>query len=173
MPYPNYPDALIARILRSIKTIAMVGASPNESRPSYFAMKYLLDKGFKIIPVNPGVAGKDILGQKVYASVSELPLPVDMIDIFRNSEAAGPITDEVIANKDRLGVKILWMQLGVINQEAAARAEAAGLTVIMNRCPKIEYGRLSGEIGWYGVNRRTIDNRKHATFNAGGSLRRA
>src|SRR6202521_520971 len=170
--YPDYPDALIARILRSVKTIAMVGASPNEARPSYFAMKYLLDKGFKIIPVNPGEAGKDILGQKVYASVADLPPPVDMVDIFRNSEAAGPIADEVIANKDRLGVRILWMQLGVINEAAASRAEAAGLTVIMSRCPKIEYGRLSGEIGWYGVNRRTIDNRKPAAFSAGGALTR-
>jgi predicted CoA-binding protein len=173
MPYPDYPDALIARILRSVKTIAMVGASPNESRPSYFAMKYLLEKGFTMIPVNPGQAGKEILGQKVYASVSDVPPPVDMVDIFRNSDAAGAIADEAIANKDRLGVKILWMQLGVINEEAAKRAEAAGLTVIMNRCPKIEYGRLSGELGWYGINRRTIDNRKHATFNAGGSLKRA
>jgi predicted CoA-binding protein len=170
VPYPNYPDALIARILRSVKTIAMVGASPNPARPSYFAMKYLLEKGFKIIPVNPMEAGKEILGQKVYASLSDVPVPVDMIDIFRNSEAAGPITDEAIAEKERLGAKILWMQLGVINEKAAKRAEAAGFTVIMNRCPKIEYGRLSGEIGWYGVNRRTIDNRKHAAFNAGGSL---
>jgi predicted CoA-binding protein len=172
MAYPNYPDALIARILRSVKTIAMVGASPNEARPSYFAMKYLLDKGFKMIPVNPGQAGKEILGQKCYARVSDVPAPVDMVDIFRNSEAAGPITDEVLANKDRLGVKVLWMQLGVINEEAAKRAEAAGLTVIMNRCPKIEYGRLSGEIGWYGVNRRVIDNRKPAAFSKGGSLAR-
>jgi predicted CoA-binding protein len=172
MAYPDYPDALIARILRSVKIIAMVGASPNEVRPSYFAMKYLLDKGFKIIPVNPGQAGKTILGQKVYASVSEVPAPVDMVDIFRNSEAAGPITDEVLANKDRLGVKVLWMQLGVINEDAAKRATAAGLKVIMNRCPKIEYGRLSGEIGWYGVNRRTIDNRKPAAFSVGGALLR-
>jgi len=173
LAYPDYPDALIARILRSVKTIAMVGASPNESRPSYFAMKYLIEKGFTIIPVNPGQTGKEILGQKVYASIGEVPAPVDMVDIFRNSQAAGGITDETLANKDRLGVKVLWMQLGVINEEAANRAQAAGLTVIMNRCPKIEYGRLSGEIGWYGVNRRTIDNRKHATFNAGGSLKRA
>src|SRR4051812_38535606 len=173
MAYPNYPDALIARILRSVKTIAMIGASPNEARPSFFAMKYLLDKGFKMIPVNPGQAGKEILGQKVYATVSDLPAPIDMVDIFRNSEAAGPITDEVITNKDRLGVKVLWMQLGVINEDAAKRAEAAGLTVIMNRCPKIEYGRLSGEIGWYGVNRRIIDNRKPAAFSTGGALRRA
>ncbi|HYM18921.1 MAG TPA: CoA-binding protein [Micropepsaceae bacterium] len=172
MTYPNYPDPLIARILRSVKTIAMVGASANEVRPSYFAMKYLSDKGFKIIPVNPGQAGKTILGQKVYASLTEVPPPVDMVDIFRNSEAAGPITDEAIANKDRLGLKILWMQLGVINEEAAKRAEAAGLTVIMNRCPKIEYGRLSGEIGWYGVNRRTIDNRKPFAFSQGGALKR-
>ena len=172
MAYPNYSDALIAKILRSVKTIAMVGASPNEVRPSYFAMKYLTEKGFKVIPVNPGQAGKEIMGQKVYATVGDLPAPVDMVDIFRNSEAAGPITDEVIANKERLGIKILWMQLGVINEEAAKRAEAAGLTVIMNRCPKIEYGRLSGEIGWYGVNRRTIDNRKPFAFAQGGSLRR-
>jgi uncharacterized protein len=169
---PNYPDALIARILRSVKTIAMIGASPNPVRPSYFAMKYLLDKGFHIIPVNPGQAGKEILGQKVYARISDLPAPVDMIDIFRNSEAAGPITGEAIAEKDRIGLKVLWMQLGVVNEDAAKRAEAAGLTVIMNRCPKIEYGRLSGEIGWYGVNRRVIDNRKHFAFSQGGSLRR-
>ena len=171
--YPPYPDALIARILRSVKTIAMVGASPTEVRPSYLAMKYLSDKGFRIVPINPSVVGKEILGQKVYASLKDVPPPIDMVDIFRNSEAAGPITDEVIANKDRLGIRILWMQLGVINEEAAKRAVAAGLTVIMNRCPKIEYGRLSGEIGWYGVNRRTIDNRKHAAFSSGGALKRA
>jgi predicted CoA-binding protein len=170
--YPPYSDALIARILRSVKNIAMVGASPNEMRPSYFAMKYLIEKGFDVIPVNPAAAGKEILGRKAYATVSDLPAPVDMVDIFRNSDAAGPITDEVIANKDRLGVRVLWMQLGVINEAAAKRAEAAGLTVVMNRCPKIEYGRLSGEIGWYGVNRRTIDNRKPHAFNKGGALAR-
>jgi predicted CoA-binding protein len=169
---PPYSDALIARILRSVKTIAMIGASANEMRPSYFAMKYLTDKGFKVVPVNPGVAGKEILGQKVYAKLADVPPAVDMVDIFRNSEAAGLITNEVLANKDRLGVRVLWMQLGVINEAAAKRAEAAGLTVIMNRCPKIEYGRLSGEIGWYGVNRRTIDNRKHAAFSSGGALKR-
>jgi predicted CoA-binding protein len=170
--YPDYPDALIARILRSVKTIALVGASPNEVRPSYFAMKYLLDKGFKLVPVNPGQAGKEILGQKVYANIAALPAPVDMIDIFRASEHVGPIMDEAIANKDRLGLKVVWMQLGIINEEAAKRGEAAGLTVIMNRCPKIEYGRLSGEIGWMGVNKRTIDNRKPHAFNRGGSLAR-
>jgi predicted CoA-binding protein len=173
MPYPAYSDALIRRILRDeVKTIAMVGASPDEMRPSYFAMKYLLEKGFNIIPVNPRAAGGEILGQKVYASISDVPAPVDMVDIFRNSDAAGPITDEAIANKDRLGLKVLWMQLGVINEEARERAEKAGLTVIMNRCPKIEYGRLSGEIGWMGINRRTIDNRKTLTFGKGGALKR-
>ena len=169
---PNYPDALIARILRSVKTIAMVGASPNPARPSYFAMKYLMDKGFRIIPVNPGQTGREILGQKAYARIADLPAPVDMIDIFRNSEAAGPITDEALAEKQRLQLKVLWMQLGVVNEAAAKRAEAAGLTVIMNRCPKIEYGRLSGEIGWYGVNRRVIDNRKPLAFSQGGTLGR-
>lgn len=172
MSASTYSDALIARILRSVKTIAMVGASPNAVRPSYFAMKYLLDKGFKIIPVNPGQAGKEILGQKVYATLSDVPGPVDMVDIFRASDAALGVTDEAIANKDRLGLKVVWMQLGVVNEEAEKRAQAAGLTVIMNRCPKIEYGRLSGEIGWYGVNRRTIDNRKPHAFNKGGSLTR-
>ena len=168
----RYPDALIARILRSVKTIAMVGASPNETRPSFFAMKYLSEKVFKIIPINPGQAGKEILGQKVYASLSDVPPPVDMVDIFRTSEAALGVTEEAIANKERLGLKVVWMQLGVVNEEAEKRAQAAGLTVIMNRCPKIEYGRLSGEIGWYGVNRRVIDNRKPQAFNRGGSLTR-
>jgi uncharacterized protein len=172
MPYPVYTDALIGRILREVKTIAMVGASPDEMRPSYFAMKYLLEKGFKIVPVNPRVAGKEILGQRAYTDLNGVPPPVDMVDIFRNSEAAGPITDEAIANKDRLGLKVVWMQLGVINEGARERAEAAGLTVIMNRCPKIEYGRLSGEIGWMGINRRTIDNRKTLTFGKGGALKR-
>jgi predicted CoA-binding protein len=168
--YPNYPDALIARILRSVKTIAMVGASPNPARPSYFAMKYLLDKGFRIIPINPGQ--DEILGLKAYPTLNEVPAPVDMIDIFRNSEAALGVTKEAIANKERLQAKVLWMQLGVVNAEAEKLAEEAGFTVIMNRCPKIEYGRLSGEIGWYGVNRRTIDNRKPHAFNKGGSLTR-
>lgn len=167
-----YPDDLIKGILRSVKTMIMVGSSATEMRPSYFAMKYLLDKGFKIIPVNPTLAGQEILGQKVYATISDVPPPVDMVDIFRNSEAAGAAVDEAIANKDRLGLKVVWMQLGVVNEEAGHRAEDAGLTVIMDRCPKIEYGRLSGEISWMGVNRRVIDNRKPLLFGKGGSLKR-
>lgn len=169
---PSYPDDLIKSILRSTKTIAMVGASGNEMRPSYFAMKYLLDKGFLIHPVNPGLAGKEILGRTVYASLKAVPAPVDMVDIFRDSKAAMGIVDEALAEKDRLGVKVIWMQLGIINEDAAAKARAAGLTVIMDRCPKIEYGRLSGEIGWMGVNRRVIDNRKPLLFGQGGSLKR-
>ena len=136
--YPNYSDALIARILRSVKTIAMVGASPNEVRPSFFAMKYLTEKGFKVIPVNPTAVGQEILGQKVYAKVSDLPAPVDMVDIFRKSEDAGAICDEAI----EIGAKSVWLQLRVIDEEAAARAEAAGLKVVMDRCPAIDMPRL-------------------------------
>lgn len=169
---PAYPDDLIKSILRSVKVIAMVGASGNEMRPSYFAMKYLLDKGFLIHPINPGMAGKEILGRKVYASLRDVPAPVDMVDIFRASDAAPGIVAEALAEKDRLGVKVIWMQLGVVNEEAAAKAREAGLTVVMDRCPKIEYGRLSGEISWMGVNRKLIDNRKPLLFGKGGSLKR-
>jgi len=169
---PQYSDELIRSILRSTKTIAMVGASGNEMRPSYFAMKYLLDKGFVIWPVNPGLAGKEILGQRVYASLREVPAPIDMIDIFRSSEAAAGIVREALAEKDRLGLRTIWMQLGVVNEEAAALAREAGLTVIMDRCPKIEYGRMSGEIGWMGINRKLIDNRKPLLFSKGGALKR-
>jgi len=169
---PQYSDELIKSILRSVKTIAMVGASGNHIRPSYFAMKYLLDKGFVVHPINPGLEGQEILGQKVYASLKDAPAPVDMVDIFRNSDAAPGIVEEALREKDRLGIKVIWMQLGVINEDAAAKAREAGLTVVMDRCPKIEYGRLSGEIGWMGVNRRVIDNRKPLLFGKGGSLKR-
>jgi hypothetical protein len=152
--------------------IAMVGASGNEMRPSYFAMKYLLSKGFVIHPINPGMAGKEILGQKVYSTLKDVPAPIDMVDIFRNAEYAPKIVAETLTEKKRLGFKVVWMQLGIVSEEAAAMAEAAGLTVIMDRCPKIEYGRLSGEIGWMGVHRKVIDNRKPKLFSKGGSLKR-
>jgi hypothetical protein len=168
----TYSDELIKSVLRSTKVIAMVGASGNEMRPSYFAMKYLLMKGYIIHPVNPGLAGKEILRQRVYASLKDVPAPVDMVDIFRASEAAPGIVTEALAEKDRLGLKTIWMQLGVISEEAAEMAQQAGLTVIMDRCPKIEYGRFSGEIGWMGVNRKVIDNRKPLLFGKGGSLNR-
>jgi len=169
---PTYPDDLIKSILRSTKTIAMVGASGNEMRPSYFAMMYLLAKSYQVHPINPGMAGKTILGRTVYASLKDVPAPVDMVDIFRSPDAAPGIVAEALAEKDRLGIKVIWMQLGVINEEAASMARAAGLTVVMDRCPKIEHGRFSGEIGWMGVNRRVIDNRKPLLFGKGGSLNR-
>jgi hypothetical protein len=168
---PIYPDTLIKTILRSVRTIAMVGASANEIRPSYFAMMYLLNKGYNVIPVNPGAAGKTILGQQVYASLKDVPAPVDMVDIFREAKFAPQIARETVAQKDRLGVKVLWMQLGVVSPEAEKIAADAGLTVIMDRCPKIEHGRFSGEMGWLGINRKVIDNRKPLLFGRGGSLK--
>ena len=169
---PPYSDDYIRGILRSTKTIAMVGASGNNMRPSYFAMKYLLDKGFVVLPVNPTLAGHEILGQKVYASLKDVPPPLDMVDIFRTSDAAPGIVREALAEKDRLGIKTIWMQLGVISDEAAALARDAGLSVVMDRCPKIEYGRMSGEISWMGINRKLIDNRKSLLFSQGGALKR-
>lgn len=156
MNHDRYEDAYIKAILDSVKTIAMVGASPNEMRPSYFVLKYLLEKKFMVHPVNPGHAGKTICGRTVYASLKDLPGPVDMVDIFRASQHVMPIVEDAI----EIGAKVVWMQLGVRNDEAAARAEAAGLKVVMNRCPKIEYGRLSREIGWIGVNSRRISSRR-------------
>jgi len=160
MTHDSYDDAYIRAILSETRTIAMIGASANQVRPSYFAMKYLLAKGYRVIPVNPGHAGGDILGQTCYATLADLPAPVDMVDIFRNSEAALAVTKDAIALKDTLGIKIVWMQLGVRNDEAAALAEAAGLKVVMNRCPKIEFGRLSGEIAWAGVPTRTVSSQR-------------
>jgi predicted CoA-binding protein len=138
----------------------MVGASPQWVRPSHFAMKYLQGKGFRVIPVNPGVAGGTILGEPVYARLADVPGPVELVDIFRNSRAAGAIVDEAIALKDALGLRAVWLQLGVRNDAAAARARVAGLSVVMDRCVKIEYGRLFGELGWCGVNSRIISARR-------------
>jgi len=151
----SYPDAQIRSILQRVKTIAMVGVSSNWNRPSYFVMKYLQGKGYRVIPVNPGIAGQELLGETVFASLRDIPVAVDMVDCFRASNQIGPIAEEAIA----IGAKVLWMQLGVRNDEAAAVAEAAGLEVIMNRCPKIEFGRLGGELSWSGVNSGIIRNR--------------
>lgn len=152
MRHDSYPDDMIEQILAETRSFAIVGASANPVRPSCIVVKYLLGKGYEVHPVNPGLAGQEILGRKVYARIADIPGPVDCIDIFRNSEAALGVVREAVVEKDRLGVKTIWMQLGVRNDVAAAEAEAAGLRVIMNRCPKIEYGRLSGEIGWLGIN---------------------
>jgi predicted CoA-binding protein len=156
----TYTDAFINGILGNAKSIAMIGASTSANRPSYFAMKYLLGKGYRVVPVNPTAAGKKILGQTVYAELADVPGPVDIVDIFRGSAAALEATREAIRLRERLDIKVIWMQLGVRNDEAAAEAEAAGLKVVMNRCPKIEYGRLSGEIGWAGVNAGTISAKR-------------
>jgi predicted CoA-binding protein len=138
----------------------MVGASAGTNRPSYFAMKYLLGKGYRVVPVNPTLAGQRIQGQEAFANLADLSPPIDIVDIFRNSAAALEIVRDAIRLKDKLGIKVIWMQLGVRNDQAAVEAEAAGLKVVMNRCPKIEYGRLSGEIGWAGVNPGTLSSRR-------------
>ena len=158
----HYSDDLIHDILARCRTIAMVGASPNGVRPSNFVLKYLLGKGYTVHPVNPVAAGTEILGRQVYANLEDTPGPYQMVDIFRAAEAAGPIVDEAIGLKDIKGIEVIWMQLGVRNDAAAARAVAAGLTVIMDRCPKIEYGRLFGELGWSGVNSGIISAKRPA-----------
>ena len=158
MDHNSYPDAYIRGILNSVKTIAVVGVSPNTVRPSYFVFKYLLERGYRMIPVNPGQAGKELLGQKIYAKLSDIPEPVDMVDVFRASAHALPIVQEALTLNPR--PKVIWMQLTVRNDEAAQLAEANGMKVVMNRCPKIEYGRLSSEIAWMGVNTRTISAKK-------------
>lgn len=158
MNHDVYSDDYIADILRNVRNIAMVGASAGTNRPSYFVMKYLLTKGYRVIPVNPTLAGQELLGQPAVAGLADVMAPIEMVDIFRNAEAAGAIVREAIELKDRLGIRVIWMQIGVRNDEAAREAEAAGLQVVMNRCPKIEYGRLSGEIGWAGVNSRRISS---------------
>jgi len=155
-----YDDDWLKTILRDVRTIAMVGASAKWNRPSHFAMKYLQGKGYRVIPVNPGLAGGEILGETVYASLNDVPGPYQMVDIFRNSEAAGAICDEAISLKEEKQVSVVWMQLGVRNDEAATRAERAGLKVVMDRCPKIEYGRLFGELSWAGINSGIISSKR-------------
>jgi len=165
MTHDDYPDTYIRGILNTVKTIAMVGVSPRDNRPSYFAFKYLLERGYRMIPVNPGWAGKELLGQKVYANLADIPEPIDMVDIFRASEHVPRIVEEALALSPR--PRVIWMQLGVRHDEAAAKAEAAGLKVVMDRCPKIEYGRLSSEIGWIGVNSRTLSAKKAPLLGKG------
>lgn len=158
MNHDSYDNAYIAGILNEVRTIAIVGASANDVRPSFFVTKYLIDKGYVVHPINPGHAGKEILGRLTHARLADVPEPIDMVDVFRASSAVPAIVDEVLA-LDPLP-KVIWMQLTVRHDEAAAKAEAAGIRVVMNRCPKIEYARLSGEIGWNGVNSRVLSARK-------------
>jgi len=165
MDHTAYPDAYIRGILNTVKTIAMVGFSPKENRPSYFAFKYLHERGYTMIPINPGQAGKEVLGRKIYAKLADVPEPIDMVDVFRAPQFAVGIVQEALALQPR--PQVIWMQLGVRSDEAAALAEAAGLKVVMNRCPKIEYGRLSSEIAWMGVNTRTLTSKKAQLFGRG------
>jgi predicted CoA-binding protein len=170
MDHDSYPDSYIRGILNTVKTIAMVGISPKDVRPSYFAFKYLLERGYRMIPVNPGQVGGEILGQPVYARLADIPEPIDMVDIFRAPQYALAVVEEALALKPR--PRVIWMQLGIRNEEAARLAEANGLKVVMNRCPKIEYGRLSSEIGWMGVNTRVLTS-KRAKLAGGGIQRMA
>ena len=165
MNHDSYSDDYIRAILNGVKSIAMVGTSPVNVRPSYFAFKYLAQRGYDMIPINPGHVGKSLLGKPFVASLRDIGRPVDMIDIFRNSSHIMPVVEEAL--KMTPLPKVIWMQLGVRNDEAAAKAEAAGLKVVMNRCPKIEYGRLSSEIGWIGVNSRTLSSKRAPLLGKG------
>jgi uncharacterized protein len=165
MNHEQYADSYIRGILNTVKTIAMVGFSPKENRPSYFVFKYLTERGYRVIPVNPGHAGKEVLGRKIYAKLADIPEPIDMVDIFRGSEFALGIVKEALALNPK--PQVIWMQLTVRNDEAGKLAEDAGLKVVMNRCPKIEYGRLSSEISWIGVNSRTLSSKRAQTFGKG------
>ncbi len=158
MNHDTYDDNYIRGILASVKSIAMVGASPVDVRPSYFAFKYLVQRGYDMIPVNPGHVGKSLLGRPFVASLSDIGRPVDMIDIFRNSSHIMPVVEEAL--KLPSPPKVIWMQLGARDDAAAAKVEAAGIKVVMNRFPKIEWGRLSSEISWMGVNSRTISSKR-------------
>ena len=165
MNHDSYSPDYIRDILSSVRTIALVGVSDNDVRASYFVYKYLLDKGYDVTPVNPNLAGRELVGRKVYASLSDIPHTLDMVDIFRNSQAAGAITDEALTLTPL--PKVIWMQLTVRNDEAAARAEAKGVKVVMNRCPKMEYGKLSGEWGWVGGNSGLISSRRQRLHESG------
>jgi predicted CoA-binding protein len=158
MNHDSYDDPYIRRILNTVKTIAMVGVSANTSRPSYFAFKYLHERGYRMIPVNPSLAGQQLLGRKVFAALADIDEPVDMVDIFRPARYARAIVEEALRMEPR--PRVVWMQLGIRDDEAARMAEENSIKVVMNRCPKIEYGRLSAEISWMGVNSRTLSSRK-------------
>jgi len=158
MNHDSYDDNYIRAILNGVKSIAMVGASPVDVRPSYFAFKYLVQRGYDMIPVNPGHVGKSLLGRPFVASLSDIGRTIDMVDIFRNSSHIMPVVEEAL--KLPSPPKVIWMQLGARDDAAAAKAEAAGIRVVMNRCPKIEWGRLSSEISWMGVNSRTISSKR-------------
>ena len=167
MNHDQYSVDYITNILREVKTIALVGASSNEVRPSYFVLNYLLEKGYRVIPINPGLAGNEISGQRVYGTLADVPVAIDMVDIFRNSDAALEITKEALALTPN--PKVIWMQLSVSNDDAAAMAEAQGLKVVMDRCPKMEFGKISGEWAWVGGNSGIISSRRQV-MNINGRM---
>ena len=152
----SYTDEFIAGLLKSVRTIALVGASANPAKASHIVMKYMQGKGYRVIPVNPGLAGQTLLGEEVRADLGGIREPVDMVDAFRNAEAMPPIAEAAV----RLKAKVLWMQLGIVSERAAEIARAGGLEVVMDRCPKMEYGRLSGEMGFFGVDPRIVSSRR-------------
>ena len=158
MNHDRYSDDYIRAILAGVKTVAVVGASTNPARASNIVVKYLLGKKYRTYPVNPVYAGQKILGQMCYASLADVPEPIDLVDIFRRADAVPALVDEALALDPK--PKVIWMQLTLRDDAVAARAEAAGVKVVMNRCMKIEYGRLSGEIAWFGVNTQLVTSRK-------------
>jgi len=158
---PTYKDSFIRNILNKTNNIAMVGLSENENRPSYFAAGYLKNKGYEIIPVNPMTKRKEILGFKVFKCLQEIKVQVDMVDLFINPEKVIPFVKEAIV----METKVIWMQIGVINNEAAKLAKKANIDFVMDRCPKIEYARLNGELGWAGVNSNVIYNKAFPVRN--------
>ncbi len=149
----------LRRILSEYKRIAMVGLSADWSRPSNFAAKYLLEHGFEVTPVNPKY--DEILGQKCYPDLKSIPHPIDVVDLFQRAERVMPFVDAAI----EIGAKVVWMQLGIVNEEAAAKARAAGLEVVMDRCMKIEYARLFGGLNWVGVNTGVISAQRPLVYN--------
>ena len=154
----QYSDKYVRAILAEVKTIAVVGASENPARPSNIVQKYFLSKGYRVFPVNPAYVGREILGRKVHARLADIPEAIDMVDIFRRPDALSAVVDEALGLDPK--PKVIWMQLSLRDDAAAARAEAAGVRVVMNRCAKIEYGRLCGEISWFGVNTRRLSSQK-------------
>ncbi len=150
--HDNYSDRYIRDILRSVRNIAMVGASINWKRPSNFVMKYLIQKGYRVIPVNKNVVGEQIYNEPVYPDLSAVKEKVDMVDMFRPAKEAPQLVEDAI----KIGAKVFWMQFELRNDKAAKIAEDAGIKVVMNRCPKIEYARLFGELGWNGFNTGVI-----------------
>lgn len=159
---PVYPQSHLRAILERTRTIAAVGVSTNSVRPSYYVLKYLKAKGYRMLPVNPVYAGQSVIEEPILPALAEIPAtedPIQMVEVFRNSEAAGAVVDDALETLLDRGLETIWMQIGVINWPAAERARAAGVDVVMNRCPKIEYARLFGELRWGGFNTGVISSK--------------